>query len=130
MKKPITILAITIIFLFSCNKKNTITPLNSIEQVNQIIDSRKFVEIYVTYGGVNNFCSVKWAYNPDVDSGYVSTNTNNRTIKNYTNSDSILVYTNSYDFGEIRSNTVTVYVNGRIKEQYSGMQVVKTIKLN
>ncbi len=87
----------------------------------------KFVEIYVIHGSVNNFASVKWSYDPLIDSGYANTNTLNRYIKNYTNSDSISIFTNS---GAMINDNVTIYVNGIIKQQYTASQTVKVIKLN
>jgi len=112
------------LILLGCAKK-TPEP-ETPQQVSPITLAPKNVEIYITYGGVNNFASVKWSYDPEIDSIYPSTNSYNRTIKNTTTSDSILVYTNS---GTTSLDNVTVYVNGTIKEQYTGSQTVKVIKL-
>lgn len=112
------------LILFGCAKNspepeqpqtNTPTPAAS-----------KFVEIYVIHGSVNNFASVKWSYDPNIDSSYYTTNTLNRYIKNYTTSDSILIFTNS---GATVNDNVTIYVNGVIKQQYIASQTAKVIKL-
>ena len=86
----------------------------------------KSVEIFITYGSVNNFASVKWSYDPNIDSAYGTTNTLNRTIRNNTTSDSIIVFTNS---GAMSNDNVMVFVNGVIKQQYVASQTAKVIKL-
>lgn len=97
------------------------------QSVNPIVVAPKYVEIFITYGGVNNFASVKWSYDPEIDSAYNSTSSYNRTIRNYTTSDSIIVFTNS---GAMSNDNVTIYVNSVIKEQYIASQMAKVIKLN
>lgn len=86
----------------------------------------KYVEIFITYGSVNGYASVKWSYDPEIDSSYASTNSLNRTIKNNTTSDSIIVFTNS---GAMVNDNVMVFVNGVIKQQYVASQTAKVIKL-
>ena len=128
--KKVTLFVSLAFLSISCSKKDAIEPINNTTtQHTPLASNRKFVEIYITYGGVNNFCSVKWAYNPDIDSGYTSTNTNSRDVKCYTESDSIHIYTNSYAYGQQQSNTVLVVVDGIVKTQYSGIQQERLIKL-
>lgn len=117
------------LILLGCAKPQQIEPIELPAINTPIVVASKYVEIYITYGAVNNFCSVKWSYDPNIDSAYTTSNSNNRTIKNYTNSDSIFVYTTSQVANQQQPNTVMVVVNGVIKEQYTGTQVAKKIKL-
>lgn len=122
---------ILLILFVGCQKKSTAPSSTAqIPVVNTpTVPTSKYVEIYITYGAVNNFCSVKWSYDPNIDSAYTTSNSVNRTIRNYTNSDSIFVYTTSQVANQQQPNTVMVVVNGVIKEQYTGTQVAKKIKL-
>jgi len=113
------------LILIGCAKK-TPEPEQP-QQVTPITIAPKYVEIYINYGTVNNMASVKWSYEPEIDSSYATNNTYSRTIKNYTNSDSIIVFTNS---GAMSYDNVTIYVNGVIKQQYIESQTAKVIKLN
>ncbi len=112
------------LILLGCAKK-TPEP-ETPQQVTPITVASKNVEIYITYGGVNNFASVKWSYDPEIDSSYMSSNSYNRTIRNTTTSDSILIFTTS---GVGSFDNVMVVVNGTIKEQYTASQTAKVIKL-
>jgi hypothetical protein len=96
------------------------------QTVQPTLVASKSVEIFITYGSVNNFASVKWSYDPNIDSAYGTTNTLNRTIRNNTTSDSIIVFTNS---GAMSNDNVMVFVNGVIKQQYVASQTAKVIKL-
>lgn len=121
---------VMLLSLFRCAKPQQIEPIE-LPAINQpIVVASKYVEIYITYGAVNNFCSVKWSYDPEIDSAYTSNNSLTRTIRNYTNSDSIYISTRSQVANIQQTNTVMVVVDGVIKEQYSGVQIDKKIKLN
>lgn len=118
------------LILLGCAKPQQIEPIELPAINTPIVVASKYVEIYITYGAVNNFCSVKWSYDPDIDSAYTSNNSLTRTIRNYTNSDSIYISTRSQVANIQQTNTVMVVVCGVIKEQYSGIQMDKKIKLN
>lgn len=118
------------LILLGCAKPQQIEPIELPAINTPIVVASKYVEIYITYGAVNNFCSVKWSYDPDIDSVYTSNNSLTRTIRNYTNSDSIYISTRSQVANIQQTNTVMVVVDGVIKEQYSGIQMDKKIKLN
>jgi len=118
------------IILLGCAKPKQIEPIELPAINTPIVVASKYVEIYITYGAVNNFCSVKWSYDPEIDSAYTSNNSLTRTIRNYTNSDSIYISTRSQVANIQQTNTVMVVVDGVIKEQYSGVQIDKKIKLN
>ena len=110
--------------LLGCAKNNP--EPETIQQTTPLAVASKSVEIFITYGSVNNYASVKWSYDPEIDSSYSSTNTLNRTIRNTTLSDSILLFTNS---GSGSNDNVMVFVNGVIKQQYTASQTAKVIKL-
>jgi hypothetical protein len=131
-----------LLLLLSCNKNNskTQTPTPT-PTPTPTTPTPKQVQLFITYGGANNFCSIKWRWDDpttttideSIDSSYVSTNVQGmRTITNTTTSDSIFVYTSSYIGGVPgqQSNTVLVTVNGLVKLQYSGLQVARTVVLN
>lgn len=133
LKYIITLMNKLILFsliLIGCAKPKQIEPIELPAINTPIVVASKYVEIYITYGAVNNFCSVKWSYDPDIDSVYTSNNSLTRTIRNYTNSDSIYISTRSQVANIQQTNTVMVVVDGVIKEQYSGIQMDKKIKLN
>lgn len=117
------------LILLGCAKPKTIEPIQSLVINQPIVIASKYVEIYITYGAVNNYCSVKWSYDPNIDSAYTSTNTLSKTIRNYTTSDSIYISTRSQIANQQQSNTVMVVVDGVIKEQYSGIQIDKKVML-
>lgn len=117
------------LILIGCAKPKQPEPIQ-LPVINQpIIVTPKYVEIYITYGAVNNYCSIKWSYEPNIDSSYATTNTLNRTIRSYTTSDSIFINTRSQISNIQQSNTVMVVVDGVIKEQYSGVQIGKKVYL-
>lgn len=117
------------LILIGCAKTKQIEPCEQPIVNQQIVVDENYVEIFITYGSVNNFCSVKWSYTPNIDSSYTTSNSLNRTIRNYASSDSIYISTRSQVANQQQSNTVMVVVNGVIKEQYSGIQIDKKIKL-
>ena len=122
MKKTAVIFAL---ILIGCSKK-TQEPVPEPIIINNTAAVNKLVEIFITYGNVNGWASVKWSYVPEIDSSYNSNNTHNRTIKNTTSSDSIILFTNS---GVNSYDNITVTVNGIIKYQYVSCQKEKVIKL-
>lgn len=113
--------------LFACNKKTTVQPATT--QPIVVAPVAKHVQIFVTFGAINNFCSVKWSFDPNIDSSYTGNNTYSCNISNYTTSDSILIYTHSHVGNTNASNTVLVQVDGVVKYQWSGINIDKTIKL-
>lgn len=112
------------LILIGCTKKQP--EPETIQQTTPLVVASKSVEIFITYGSVNNYASVKWSLDPEIDSSYATTNTLNRTIRNNTTSDSILIFTNS---GSGSNDNVMVFVNGVIKQQYIASQTAKVIKL-
>lgn len=112
--------------LFACNKKTTVQPTTT--QPIVVSPVAKHVQIFVTFGAINNFCSVKWSFDPNIDSSYTGNNTYSCNISNYTTSDSILIYTTSHLSNHV-SNTVLVQVDGVVKYQWTGIDIDKTIKL-
>ena len=117
------------LILLGCSKPKINEPIESTIINQPIVVTSRYVEIYITYGAINNFCSIKWSYDPNIDSTYTSTNTLSKTIRNYTNSDSIYINTSSQISNQQQSNTVMVVVNGVIKEQYNGIQINKKVIL-
>ena len=113
------------LILLGCAKNNQ--EPETIQQSQPTLVASKSVEIFITYGSVNGYASVKWSYDPEIDSFYNSNNTLNRTIRNNTTSDSIIVFTNS---GSGSNDNVMIFVNGVIKQQYTASQTAKVIKLN
>lgn len=113
------------LILFGCSKPNTIDP---IQQSNTLVSTSKKVDIFIIFGSLNSNASVKWNYNPNIDSTYNTNNITNYKITNYTESDSIFIYTNSHNVNQT-SNDVTVLVNGIVKEHYAGIGIAKKIYL-
>lgn len=122
MKSIITFAIVAL--LSSCNnKKTTIQP-------TQQSGNSKNVKIDVYFAGTYNNMSVKWSFNPNVDSVYSQMTQHYKTVINNTTSDSILIYTGSSTPGVgTQYCTVTVYVDGVQKTQYQGLSINKTIKL-
>lgn len=116
------------LFLFACNKKTNVQPATTTQPI-VVAPVSRHVELFITYGAVNNFCSVKWSFDPNIDSSYATNNTVNRYISNYTTSDSILVYTSSH-LSNATPNTVLVQVDGVVRYQWTGVNIDKTIKIN
>lgn len=127
INRYITLLMVLVILLSLCRCAKQSQEPEQPQQVQPTVVASKYVEIFITYGSVNGYASVKWSYDPEIDSSYASNNSYNRTIKNNTISDSIIVFTNS---GAMVNDNVMVFVNGVIKQQYTASQTAKVIKLN
>lgn len=119
-----SIIIFTIVALLSsCNKKTT-------NPTPQTTGFSKNVKIDVYFAGTYNNMSVKWSFNPNIDSVYSQMTQHYKTVINNTTSDSILIYTGSSTPGVgTQYCTVTVYVDGVQKTQYQGLSINKTIKL-
>lgn len=123
MKKILLTSFAIVALMSSCKKTKSIEPTALASGSNS-----KQVEIVVDYGGNSQICSVKWYWNPDVDSLYK--NNNAKVIRYTTTSDSINIYTRSDMMGSLVSDKVTIYVNGLFKTSYTGVQAIRKIYLN